>query len=752
IFPNAIKEGWGASKLLSQLRLAADWEYIARNYTPYEIDLAILIYELGGNGALYALNHSIFALPSRNTIQPYRRQRRIIPSVDKLRITDVSANITAMYGDHSNSEPNSTTPSRCGHSLSLDELAMEREISVMEDTDKMAGFCLEHLKSSGLQSVKIGPDIAGIQAAVDAVREGRVHIAHEACVAAISRLAGTKYGAKPIYIGPTCKKSSWQETMRTIQILVEAWKRSPDGERKNGPLFSVSTDGCPLRRRALFMLCMHDEIRPGNPIYEYVKNLPGLNLRVGANNLTADSDYKHEFKRIRGDLCSNAGMVIKNVCVNRELLSLWLERLPDHDWSETSIHALLDPADGQNVSKAIKLLLCIAELGKLDLANYDPSEGAELEALSLLGEMFHALLEPFINVRLSLSEQIESLVRFSHLLCALYMQNGTSFMSNQLYSDLQTMVKNAILTVPKVRLINGRLKVYICLLGDDVLEALFGRCRMIGGHSPNCNVCQLRDRLASAMNLDSIFESHPELERKPERLKLMRMRDLDHIRPSSFAGELSADSCDLQMCWSRAVSNADKILLKYGVKMPLSFAKLFQQPNTDLMRPFGGKYPAISSEVDRSMASPRGPIPALPASALDSAGNPRQFSLNIDFDSMLAEEASAQEMPPHTMFAKIDDAGHLTHKKSVVRELFDMTHDNHSSHDRLHRIRGYTIGGKSWNREGLEQASLATHFSLGNIFSTVICYNQTHLGIAIGKCTGIKNGPPNSKSPSLPLV
>ncbi|KAK6997165.1 hypothetical protein R3P38DRAFT_2798691 [Favolaschia claudopus] len=134
------------------------------------------------------------------------------------------------------------------------------------------------------------------------------------------------------------------------------------------------------------------------------------------------------------------------------------------------------------------------------------------------------------------------------------------------------------------------------------------------------------------------------------------------------------------------------------------------------------------------------PIPALPLSALDSTGNPHQISLDINFDSMFAEEeaekASEQAAVPHTMFAKINDAGHLTHKKSIVRELFDMTHDNHSSHDRLHRIRGYTIGGKSWNREavdGLEQASLATHFSLGNIFSTVICYNQTHLGIAIGK-------------------
>jgi hypothetical protein len=105
----------------------------------------------------------------------------------------------------------------------------------------------------------------------------------------------------------------------------------------------------------------------------------------------------------------------------------------------------------------------------------DPSEASELEALSIPGETFNALLQPFINVKLLLSEQIQSLIKSSHLLCALCLQNGTSFMSNQLYSDFQTMVKNAVLLVPKTRLINGCLKVYICLLGDDVLEVLFGR-------------------------------------------------------------------------------------------------------------------------------------------------------------------------------------------------------------------------------------------------------------------------------------
>ncbi|KAJ6612415.1 hypothetical protein B0H10DRAFT_1807559, partial [Mycena sp. CBHHK59/15] len=587
IFPNSAKEGWGANKLLEMLKLAETGDYTARNYTRYEIDLAILLYELGGNSAVYAMNHSIFALPSRNTIQPYRRQRRIMPCLDAVRISDVSDNITAVFGDHLRDDDEASSsdlPERCGHTLSFDELATERRIDYMEETDQMAGFCLEHLKSSGLETIQVGSDIHTVEAAVTAVRDGKVHIAHETCVGAISRLAGTNYGAKPVFLGPTCKKSNWKETLRTTQTVLEAWKRSPDGECKYGPVLAISTDGDHLRRLALFMLCMHDEIRPGNLLWEDVKNLPGLNRRVGDKNLTADSDYRHEFKR---HLSSHEGMTVKGVCVNRDLLTLWLERLPNYDWSETSIHALLDPADSQNVSYAIKLLLCIVALGKLDPADFDPSEASELEALSLLGETFNALLQPFINVELSLSEQIQSLVKFSHLLCALYLQNGTSFMSNQLYSDFQTMVKNAVLLVPKTRLINGRLKVYICLLGDDVLEALFGRCRMIGGHSPNCNVCQLRDRLSSAMNLDSIYEHHPELERKPARLKLFRMRDVDHIRPSLYKAELEADSCNLLKCWTPAVTETELILLKYGVKMTMSFSERFKRKNTDLMRPFG---------------------------------------------------------------------------------------------------------------------------------------------------------------------
>ncbi|KAJ6599974.1 hypothetical protein DFH09DRAFT_1271514 [Mycena vulgaris] len=727
VLANAVQEGWSAKKLLQQCQLAVQGKYTARNYTQYDIDLAILIYELGGAGTLYAMNHSIFALPSRNTIQPYRRQHNIVPSVAEPR--------RWRSGPQGPDEP-----ILHGHTLSFDELATERRIDYMPATDEMGGFCLEHLDA--LKTVKIGKDTKTVEEAAEAVREGRVHISHETSVGAISRLSQTNYGAKPVFMGPSCKKGGWRDCLRTMETVVEAWKRSPHGEIKHGPILSVAADGDPRRGAALFVMCMHTEIIPGNPLYPFICNLPGLNRMVGKDNLTKDKDPKHLKKRIRTTFCSPEAVVVKSICINRDMLLKWLERLPDHDWTEASIYALLNPSDAQNVPNTIKLLLCIVALRDLDPEDFDPSEAAEFEAICLLGETLDALLQPFINTELSLSEQIESLIKFSHLICALYLQNGPAFFPNQLYADLQAMFKNAILMVPKTRIINGKLKVFICLLGDDVLEALFGRSRMIGGHSPNCSIGELRDRFGSAMNLDFIYEKHPELERQPRRLNFFRKRHVDHLRPPHWTRELRADSCDLDKCWVRGVKSTEAVLEKYGVQMTMSFSERFKKKDTDLMRPFGGKYPATSTDVDRSMGNYSDIAPVDPTST--------NSLHNTDFDAIIASEISRRSPDTllHSHFAEIDKNGNVRHKKSIVRTLFDMTPDTHSSHDRLQRIHGFTVGGKSWIHEDSptsDEMSLATHFQLGNLFATLACYNGSHIGLAIAKCTMIKNGPTGSK-------
>ncbi|KAJ7822223.1 hypothetical protein B0H13DRAFT_1659783 [Mycena leptocephala] len=712
LLANAVVNGWSANNILEHCKLAVEKKYIARNYTLYEIYLAILIYDLGGAGALYAMNHSIFALPSRNTIQPYRSQAKLMPSVNGVRVAEISDNISALFGPRASrdkADAGTAQPTIYGHTLSFDEIATERKIDYMAETDDMGGLCLEHL--SALDTVKVGSNSQTVEAAVAAVKEGKVHISHETSVGAISRLSETGYGARPVFMGPSCKTGSWKDCLRTMEIVLEVWKRSVYGERLHGRILAVASDGDAKRRLALFMMCMHTEIIEGNPLYPFICDLPGLNRRVGGRTL----------------LCSKAGLVVKNTCVNRDLLFSWLERLPNHDWSETSLHALLDPADGQNVSGAIKLMLCIIELTTLNKDDFDPNEAVEFEALCLLAEVLNAWLQPYINTDLSLSEQIESLVLCSHLLCALYSQNGGSFMSNQLYADIQASVKNAVMMVPKTRLINGELKVFICLLGDDVLEALFGRSRMIGGHSPNCSVAELRDRFMSAMNLDWIYEQYPEFERQPRRLNMSRMRHVDHLRPRHFKRELRANSCDLPTVWKAAVRKAEGILAKYGVRMAVSFAVLFKRPETDLLRPFGKKYPALSSKVDRSIVNSSSAATTDSDSAFDPEPfNPCNLIPTAEFDSMFAEIESPNTVPCHSLFADINDNGRQAHKKTIVRTFFEMTHDIHTSHDRLQR--------------------------LGNLFTTLICHNNTHLALAIAKCTMIKKGPPGSKAASISAV
>jgi len=45
-------------------------------------------------------------------------------------------------------------------------------------------------------------------------------------------------------------------------------------------------------------------------------------------------------------------MVINGIRIDKILLSHWLGHLKDENWSEESIHALLNPKDAQNVPRA----------------------------------------------------------------------------------------------------------------------------------------------------------------------------------------------------------------------------------------------------------------------------------------------------------------------------------------------------------------------------------------------------------------
>jgi hypothetical protein len=141
--------------------------------------------------------------------------------------------------------------------------------------------------------------------------------------------------------------------------------------------------------------------------------------------------------------CTRERILVNRTIINKDLLWHWLKKLEGVDWADDTLFtllnpkvttsqnldSLLNPKDPQDVPRAIKLLVLVAELWNLDTTHFDPSERETHRALCLLGEMLHALVEPFVNPSMSISQQIGSLVQFTFLACALYIQHKHHFKS-----------------------------------------------------------------------------------------------------------------------------------------------------------------------------------------------------------------------------------------------------------------------------------------------------------------------------------
>ncbi|KAJ7794911.1 hypothetical protein B0H14DRAFT_2621511 [Mycena olivaceomarginata] len=209
---------------------------------------------------------------------------------------------------------------------------------------------------------------------------------------------------------------------------------------------------------------------------------------------------------------------------------------------------------------------------------------------------------------------------------------------------------------------------------------------------------------------------------------MSRMRHVDHLRPRHFQRELRAGSCDLPVIWKSAVRKAKAILAKMvsGWEFPLLFASSNQKPTY---------YAHLERNIQPSRARLTAPWWTPSAPTTDS------------------ESFAAVGKAPYTLKT-------ITAGVNVMRHIEECPHNcllvtlstivvNVSKEDQLGRIERARTRE---NGEGNQTLSASTHFQLGNLFKTLICYNNTHLALAIAKCTLIKKGPTGSKASSISAV
>ncbi|KAH9913947.1 hypothetical protein B0H21DRAFT_805153 [Amylocystis lapponica] len=747
IVQTALRKGSSLSRIVNKIEEAFEGLYQPRGqYSERDVDVATLAYRIGGRSLLYSLNHSI-GLPSLRTLRKYSAFTKIMPTVGMIKCTEIVHNIRevvlkgreALHG---------SVPRR-GVSVLIDEIALEEAAVHFRHNNCVGGLCWKHSTSVDLV-------LRTYQSAVNlahALAKGTVHMGKEMSVVAVS-LFGEK-GCYPILAAPTCKQETAADMEMLFTSVIRSWNEV--GAGTVGPLWSVATDGDSTRRAAGYNMLVKIPLSPTSSLYGTLSNMAGLNLYTGDGEITLDFDWKHIFKRFCTLLRSHTGIVLNSgIIINPTFLARYLVRLEDQ--TPESVQSLLYPDDPQDVPRAVRLMQAIISLRSLQLDSCDPSVVADLDAITLLGELVEAILQPFIDINMSLSEQVTCLSKFSHLSCAFFRGFRVAFMSNQLYGDSQTMVKNVMFSIAKQQQLDGSASFFVGGVGDDELEKLFGRLRMLGGHDSGMNYRQGIDRLGHAKDIDSVLLRQPDLDPGHRRLNLARTEEVDHITEDTWRGDVVAGKVDLPSAWESGAAAA-AMTIQDSQMLPTSadFANIFADPTVDLLRPFGrDKYPGIEMDEDRSMVTESTTEPTLPAEEPTCAPEDEQLEAEED-ETPLTLEEGLEEVPELSLPSGpgvdrndyIEYKGRWIHKQSLCRLIINKAFVA-KSHNRPERVRGFTKSNKLADTNN-EDVTGPDAFIEGDMFLTLARTKQT-MSLALVRSTRILEGTIARKSILIPTL
>ncbi|QRV77036.1 hypothetical protein RhiJN_05051 [Ceratobasidium sp. AG-Ba] len=449
--------------------------------------------------------------------------------------------------------------------LMIDEIKVEERPRLDALTGKVLGICREH---GGRVALSID-SLKEIEHLVDAVDKKEVHVASECTVIAIGLLSPDKrlYAARPFVISGTCKHERSKEDTQLLQTVMQVCQQLAP-KLGLGRLVCLTSDGEARRGASFSDLTLIKPIQPNSALFPLLSGLQLFNTLVGEDDLTGDKDYKHIFKRLRNLLKGSLGTFIDGVHITPAVLRL---HLGDCGVAKTRIDSMLRPDDKQDVTLAAQLLRSVSSIPGPD-SNAKPAYARSRRALNLLGILVDLVIKPYMDISLTLSEQLEHLSAAAHLALWLYvcLTKATRFLPIQLYGDIMIMIKNA----------------YICFAKAKVKtpKAHFGSSYL------------LASRLSNATTCANILAEHPEWDRAPRRLKLRSIDSsaatitsgVDHISPGVWRGDVRVEHVHPLTTWRSGRKLLRKILPDaIATVVEDLLTTLSNSPSIDILSPFG---------------------------------------------------------------------------------------------------------------------------------------------------------------------
>jgi hypothetical protein len=279
----ALRNGASIREVVNKLEDALEGAYNPRGYGAEDLDIATLVFRLGGHQLLFALNHKL-GLPFLRTLRAKSTFTSITPTIGPIRDEQFIQNINSIV-----LSSRSDSPPRRGVSLMIDEIALEEMAVHFSKYNKVGGLCWKHshIVDPVLRTYNSAADIA------QKIHDGDVHLGKELTV-----IGASCFGEDEIYpllAAPTCKTEDAADMERILARTIQCWSTS-GAAMSVGPIWSFATDGDATRRAAGHKLFLKAPLSEDSPLYGSLINLVGLNLFTGDGEVTLDFDFKHIFK------------------------------------------------------------------------------------------------------------------------------------------------------------------------------------------------------------------------------------------------------------------------------------------------------------------------------------------------------------------------------------------------------------------------------------------------------------------------
>lgn len=279
----ALRHGTSIHEIVNKLEDALKGVYHPRGYGTDDLDIATLVYRLGGCQLLFALNQKL-SLPSLQTLHTRSIFTTITPTIGPIRDEHIIENIhTIVLSPHNDSSP------KRGVSLMIDEIALKEMAVHFSKYNKVGGLCWKHshLVNFVLRMYESAVNIA------QKIHAGQVHLGKELTVIGASFFG--EDGIYPLLAAPTCKAEDANDMEQLLARAINCWSAVGAGALV-GPIWSFATDGDATRRTAGHKLFVKNMLAPESPFYGTLIDMLGLNLFTGDGEVTLDFDYKHILK------------------------------------------------------------------------------------------------------------------------------------------------------------------------------------------------------------------------------------------------------------------------------------------------------------------------------------------------------------------------------------------------------------------------------------------------------------------------